>query len=115
MSRRIRIFTTKVCRFIKLCEQWLTPSRIETFGPAFVIIRAKDTDDAVNIANDNDAGLSASVWTRDYKEALEVAKRIESGAVSTRGCTSRPCAHNVYRFTSTDLLSTMNPICRMEA
>ena len=53
----------------------------ETFGPAFVIIRAKDVDHAVEIANDNEAGLSASVWTRDYKEALDVAKRIESGAV----------------------------------
>ncbi|KAJ9114874.1 hypothetical protein QFC20_001246 [Naganishia adeliensis] len=53
----------------------------ETFGPAFVIIRAKDTEDAVRIANDNEAGLSASVWTRDYKEALDVARSIESGAV----------------------------------
>ena len=50
-----------------------------------MIIRAKDVDHAVQIANDNEAGLSASVWTRDYKEALEVAKRIESGAVSWSG------------------------------
>lgn len=58
---------------------------VETFGPAFVIIRAKDVDHAVQIANDNEAGLSASVWTRDYKEALDVAKRIESGAVCFQG------------------------------
>lgn len=47
-----------------------------------MIIRAKNTEDAVRIANDNEAGLSASVWTRDYKEALDVARSIESGAVS---------------------------------
>lgn len=47
-----------------------------------MIIRAKDTEDAVRIANDNEAGLSASVWTSDYKEALDVARSIESGAVS---------------------------------
>ncbi|KAJ9122167.1 hypothetical protein QFC24_004395 [Naganishia onofrii] len=57
----------------------------ETFGPGFVIIRAKDTEDAVRIANDNEAGLSASVWTRDYKEALDVARSIESGAVHING------------------------------
>ena len=69
---------------------------IETFGPAFVIIRAKDTDDAVDIANDNEAGLSASVWTRDYKEALDVAKRIESGAVGTLGRLSWAKTHSPF-------------------
>lgn len=54
-----------------------------------MIIRAKDTEDAVRIANDNEAGLSASVWTRDYKEALDVARSIESGAVRVFGCIVR--------------------------
>ncbi|ORY35310.1 aldehyde dehydrogenase [Naematelia encephala] len=53
----------------------------ETFGPSLVIIRAKDVEDGIRIANDSDVGLSASVWSRDYKEALDVAQRLETGAV----------------------------------
>lgn len=53
----------------------------ETFGPALVIIRARDTEHAIELANDSDVGLSASVWSRDIGEALRVAKRIQSGAV----------------------------------
>ncbi|WRT70060.1 uncharacterized protein IL334_007054 [Kwoniella shivajii] len=53
----------------------------ETFGPSLIVIRAKDVEDAIRIANDSDVGLSASIWTRDYKQALDVAQRIECGAV----------------------------------
>jgi acyl-CoA reductase-like NAD-dependent aldehyde dehydrogenase len=77
-----------------------------------VIIRAKDTEDAVRIANDNEAGLSASVWTRDYKEALDVARSIESGAVRVgMAIGAHELTGRSSRCTSTARQCTMSPTC----
>jgi benzaldehyde dehydrogenase (NAD) len=51
----------------------------ETFGPVAVVLRARDVDDAVRIANDTEYGLAAAVFGRDTARALAVARRIESG------------------------------------
>ena len=53
----------------------------ELFGPVASIIRAKDADDAVRIANDTAFGLGASVWTRDGAKGEAIARRIQAGAV----------------------------------
>jgi succinate-semialdehyde dehydrogenase/glutarate-semialdehyde dehydrogenase len=52
----------------------------ELFGPAAAILRAKDEDDAVRIANDTDFGLGASVWTTDKVRGEAVARRLQAGA-----------------------------------
>ncbi|MBL8261405.1 MAG: NAD-dependent succinate-semialdehyde dehydrogenase [Xanthomonadaceae bacterium] len=52
----------------------------ELFGPAASILRAKDEDDAVRIANDTDFGLGASVWTTDKARGEAVARRLQAGA-----------------------------------
>lgn len=59
----------------------------ETFGPVVCVVRAKDTDDAVRIANDTEYGLSAAVFGRDIVRALNVAKRIDSGICHVNGPT----------------------------
>ncbi|AEG51482.1 Salicylaldehyde dehydrogenase [Sphingobium chlorophenolicum L-1] len=59
----------------------------ESFGPIVAIIRAKDMDDAVRIANDSDYGLSASVFSRDISTAMSVAGRIDSGICHINGPT----------------------------
>jgi acyl-CoA reductase-like NAD-dependent aldehyde dehydrogenase len=51
----------------------------ESFGPVAIILRAKDDEDAIRLANDTDYGLAAAVFSRDVARALEVAKRIQSG------------------------------------
>ena len=53
----------------------------EIFGPVISVIRAKDFDDAVAIANDISFGLSAGVVTNDMTRALQFANRIEAGVV----------------------------------
>jgi succinate-semialdehyde dehydrogenase/glutarate-semialdehyde dehydrogenase len=53
----------------------------EIFGPIAAVIRAKDEDDAIAIANDSRFGLGASVWTQDLTRAERLAARIEAGAV----------------------------------
>jgi acyl-CoA reductase-like NAD-dependent aldehyde dehydrogenase len=59
--------------------------REETFGPVAAVIRAKDADDAVRLANDTEYGLGASVWTRDLDLGKQLARRIEAGAVFVNG------------------------------
>jgi acyl-CoA reductase-like NAD-dependent aldehyde dehydrogenase len=51
----------------------------ESFGPVTTVIRAKDEEDAIRIANDTEYGLSAAVFSKDISRALQVAKRIQSG------------------------------------
>ncbi len=52
----------------------------ELFGPAASILRARDDDDAVRIANDTDFGLGASVWTADKASGEAIARRLQAGA-----------------------------------
>nr|MBN2276508.1 NAD-dependent succinate-semialdehyde dehydrogenase [candidate division Zixibacteria bacterium] len=59
----------------------------ETFGPVSAIIPAKDTEDAIRVANDSVFGLGGSVWSRNIKKAEMVARRIETGAVFINGLT----------------------------
>ena len=51
----------------------------ELFGPAVMVFRAKDEDDAVRLANNTQYGLMASVWTTDVERGRRVADRIEAG------------------------------------
>lgn len=59
----------------------------ESFGPVKPVIRVKDEDEAVAIANDTEYGLSASVYSRDIRRAMAVAARIESGICHINGPT----------------------------
>jgi acyl-CoA reductase-like NAD-dependent aldehyde dehydrogenase len=55
--------------------------REETFGPVIPVMKVRDEDEAVRLANDSEYGLSASVFgEREHAEA--VARRLESGAAN---------------------------------
>jgi aldehyde dehydrogenase (NAD+) len=60
-------------------------AREEIFGPVLSVISYKDEEDAINIANDSDFGLSAAVWSGNEARALSVARRIRSGTVNVNG------------------------------
>ena len=53
----------------------------ETFGPLATIIRAKDENDAVAIANNHRYGLASSIWTEDRVNAHQLARKLEAGNV----------------------------------
>ena len=53
----------------------------EIFGPVLSILRFKDEDEAVRIANDVRFGLGAGVWTRDIGRAIRMSERIQAGTV----------------------------------
>jgi acyl-CoA reductase-like NAD-dependent aldehyde dehydrogenase len=62
--------------------------REETFGPVAAVIRARDAEHAVELANDSDFGLGGNLWTRDLAHARELARRLESGGVFINGMTA---------------------------
>jgi aldehyde dehydrogenase (NAD+) len=57
----------------------MASAKNEVFGPVCSVIRARDEEDAINIANDTPYGLSGSVFTKDLYRGIQVAKKIESG------------------------------------
>lgn len=61
--------------------------RDESFGPVVGISRARDEAHAIELANDSDYGLSASVFTRNVARGLKVAKAIKSGICHINGPT----------------------------
>ena len=53
----------------------------ETFGPTLPIMKVRDADEAVRLANDSPFGLAGSVFTKDTRKGEAIARRVESGAV----------------------------------
>jgi aldehyde dehydrogenase (NAD+) len=56
--------------------------RDEIFGPVMMINSFKTEEEAVEMANDTEYGLYASIYTKDMAKALRVAGKIEAGAIS---------------------------------
>jgi len=58
-----------------------TIAREEIFGPVMSVIPFRSVDDVIAMANDNDYGLAAAVWTNDIKKAMRTAQALRSGIV----------------------------------
>jgi succinate-semialdehyde dehydrogenase/glutarate-semialdehyde dehydrogenase len=53
----------------------------ETFGPLFCIIKVKDEEEAVQLANNSRFGLGGNIWTKNIDKGIDLAKKINSGSV----------------------------------
>lgn len=60
----------------------------ETFGPIIPIQKFETMEKSIELANDYDHGLLASVWTKNILEGEDVAKKIYSGSVLIDDCIS---------------------------
>ena len=54
-------------------------AREEIFGPVAVIIKFKDAEDVIKMANDSEYGLGGGIFTKDITKAINVARRVETG------------------------------------
>ncbi len=53
----------------------------EIFGPVGVVIKFKDENEVIRLANESEYGLGGGVWTQDINRALRVSRAIETGRV----------------------------------
>ncbi|WP_324730612.1 aldehyde dehydrogenase [Pseudomonas paeninsulae] len=61
------------------CRQDMEIVQEETFGPIMPVLKYRDIDEALAMANDHQFGLSSVLYTESYKTALKVANNIEAG------------------------------------
>ena len=59
----------------------------EVFGPAVPILRARDGEEALRLANDSVYGLGSAVWTSDLAAGEKFATRLEAGHTAVNGMT----------------------------
>src|SRR5881392_1400479 len=52
----------------------------ETFGPVLPVMKVRDEDEALRLANDSRYGLNSSVWTKDIAKGERIAAQIEAGS-----------------------------------
>ncbi len=85
----------KVCGYIGETEKnvFVTPqvvevskddpkARDEIFGPVLSVIEVASNDEAIEVANDTDYGLAASVFTAHARKAIRAAREIQAGTVT---------------------------------
>jgi acyl-CoA reductase-like NAD-dependent aldehyde dehydrogenase len=51
----------------------------EVFGPVAAVVRVKNADEAIELANTSDFGLSGSIWTTNFERGRELARRLNTG------------------------------------
>lgn len=65
----------------------------EPFGPVLPIIRVKNKEEAIEIANESEFGLQSSVFTTNFNSAFEIASELEVGTVQINNKTERGPDH----------------------
>jgi acyl-CoA reductase-like NAD-dependent aldehyde dehydrogenase len=63
------------------CHHGMDLFREEIFGPVAAIVRVRDFEEALTLANDSPFGLGAAIFTENLAEAMEAAERLEAGQV----------------------------------
>ena len=64
---------------LRQCRQDMEIVRKEVFGPVLPMLTFSEFDEAVDLANDCEYGLTSSIYTRDLSRALEAVNRLKFG------------------------------------
>jgi acyl-CoA reductase-like NAD-dependent aldehyde dehydrogenase len=60
--------------------------REESFGPVVGIMKVKDDEEAIQLMNDSEFGLTVSLWTNDTERATRIANQLQTGTVFMNRC-----------------------------
>ncbi len=66
---------------VEACES----ARLEMFGPVALVYKARNEKEALELGNDTEFGLGASIWSGDSQRALQFGRQIEAGIVFVNG------------------------------
>ncbi|MEX2195171.1 MAG: aldehyde dehydrogenase family protein [Thermoleophilaceae bacterium] len=67
----------------------------ETFGPILPIMKVRDEEEALELANDSRYGLNSSVFTKDLEKGEAIARRIDAGNACVNDCVSNYAAQEL--------------------
>jgi betaine-aldehyde dehydrogenase len=71
-------------------EPGMRIAREEIFGPVLSVLSWDDEDEAIELANAVEYGLTANVWTNDLRRAHRTAQRLQAGTVWVNGDGGKP-------------------------
>jgi acyl-CoA reductase-like NAD-dependent aldehyde dehydrogenase len=70
-----------------ICRSQNELNGIEIFGPVVRFQRFQNRDEAINLANNNEYGLTSAVWTEDFSEYTSYSEKLKFGVVNFNGPT----------------------------
>ena len=75
-----------------LANSRMTIAREEIFGPVLTLLVYSSENEALQLAEAGDYGLSSAVWSRDPQRAEAFGRRLRAGSVSINGASTHPDA-----------------------
>lgn len=58
----------------------------ESFGPILPVMKVRSDAEAIELMNDSEFGLTASIWTKDTEKGAELAEEVDAGTVFVNRC-----------------------------
>jgi acyl-CoA reductase-like NAD-dependent aldehyde dehydrogenase len=71
---------------IKDCKNEMQIFSNESFGPIMAVARVENDDEAIDLINTSSYGLTNAIYSKDYKRALKLADKLNSGTVYLNRC-----------------------------
>ena len=87
----------------------------EPFGPILPIIRVRDIEEAISIANKSEYGLQSSVYTKNIDDAFNIASKLEVGTVQINNKPERGPDHFPFSGTKSSGMGTQGIRYSIEA